>query len=47
MNLLDVVRPKWQGPEALSPGKHTIIFDWKMEPNGPPLGHAVVNSLVA
>ena len=38
MNLLDLERPKWQASEALAPGKHTIVFDWKMEPKGPPLG---------
>ncbi len=38
MNLLDIERPKWQAPEALPPGKHTVVFDWKMEPQGPPLG---------
>ncbi len=35
MNLLDLERPKWQGSEALPPGKHTIVFDWKMEAKGP------------
>ena len=34
MNLLDLERPKWQSPEALPPGKHTIVFDWKMDPAG-------------
>jgi hypothetical protein len=33
MNPLDVVRPQWQGPEALSPDKHTIkrraIWAWR------------------
>lgn len=33
MNLLDVERPKWEGP-ALSAGKHTLVFDWKMDPKG-------------
>jgi arylsulfatase A-like enzyme len=33
MNLLDIERPKWEGP-ALSPGKHTMVFDWKMDPQG-------------
>ena len=30
-NLLDLQRVKWQGPEALSPGKHTISFDFKYD----------------
>ena len=34
MDLLDVERPKWQAAEALPPGKHTIVFDWKMDPEG-------------
>ena len=34
MNLLDIERPKWQGADALPPGKHTIVFDWKMDPQG-------------
>ena len=34
-NLLDLKRTIWEGPE-LSPGKHTIVFDFKSE--GPGLG---------
>jgi arylsulfatase len=30
-NLLDLKRVKWQAPDALSPGKHTIVFDFKYE----------------
>jgi arylsulfatase len=30
-NLLDLKRIKWQGPEALAPGKHTIVFDFKYD----------------
>ncbi len=30
-NLLDLKRVKWQGTEALSPGKHTIEFDFKYD----------------
>ena len=30
-NLLDLKRVKWQAPEALSPGKHTLVFDFKYE----------------
>jgi arylsulfatase A-like enzyme len=33
INLLGVERPKWEGP-ALPPGKHSIVFDWKMDPQG-------------
>jgi hypothetical protein len=37
MNLLNIERPKWQGADALPPGKHAIVFDWKMEARGEPL----------
>jgi arylsulfatase len=32
-NLLALERFKWAGPQALTPGKHTIVFDFKY--NGP------------
>ena len=37
-NLLDLKRTAWEGPE-LSPGKHTIVFDFKFD--GPGLAKAV------
>jgi len=30
-NLLDLERIKWEGPDALTPGEHTIEFDFKYE----------------
>jgi len=30
-NLLDLERIKWQGPEALPPGKHTVEFDFEYD----------------
>jgi arylsulfatase len=30
-NLIDLKRIKWEGPDALSPGKHTIAFDFKYD----------------
>ena len=30
-NLLDLKRVKWQSPEALTPGKHTLEFDYKYD----------------
>ncbi|MBX3357137.1 MAG: arylsulfatase [Phycisphaeraceae bacterium] len=30
-NLLDLRRMKWEGPEALSPGRHTIEFDFEYD----------------
>jgi arylsulfatase A-like enzyme len=44
-NLLDVERSKWQGADALPPGKHTIAFDWKMEARGEPLGRGGIGTL--
>jgi len=30
-NLLDVHRVRWEGSEAVTPGKHTIVFDFKYD----------------
>jgi arylsulfatase len=30
-NLVDVKRIRWEGPEALRPGKHTLEFDFKYD----------------
>ena len=30
-NLIDLERIKWEGPDALSPGRHTVEFDFKYE----------------
>jgi arylsulfatase len=30
-NLFDLERVRWEGPEALSPGKHTLVFDFKYD----------------
>lgn len=30
-NLLELKRIRWEGPEALPPGKHTIVFDFKYD----------------
>jgi arylsulfatase len=35
-NALDLVRFRWEGPDALPPGKHTIVFDFKYD--GPGFG---------
>ena len=44
-DLLDVERPKWQAPQALSPGKHTIVFDWKVDPQGTVVGRGGTGTL--
>jgi arylsulfatase len=35
-NLLALEQFRWEGPQALTPGKHTIVFDFKY--NGPGMG---------
>jgi arylsulfatase A-like enzyme len=42
-NLVALERVKWQGKEALAPGKHTLEFDWKYD--GPGLGKSGTGSL--
>jgi len=33
-NMVDLERVKWEGPEALSPGRHTVEFDFQYEGKG-------------
>ena len=42
-NLLQLERVKWQGKEALAPGKHVLEFDWKYD--GPGLGKGGTGTL--
>ncbi len=42
-NLLDLKRVKWEGPEALSPGQHTIEFSFKYDGLG--VGTLAFNNL--
>ena len=37
-NLLDIQRVKWEGAEALPPGRHSLVFEWMPDAAGPPLG---------
>jgi arylsulfatase len=30
-NLVDLKRVRWEGPDALAPGKHTLVFDFKYD----------------
>ena len=30
-NLIDLERIKWEGPDALTPGQHTLVFDFKYD----------------
>jgi arylsulfatase len=42
-NLVDLKRIKWESPEALTPGKHTLEFDFKYEGLG--LGTLAFNNM--
>jgi arylsulfatase len=42
-NLVDLKRIRWEGPEALSPGKHTLEFDFKYDGLG--LGTLAFNNI--
>jgi hypothetical protein len=42
-NLVGLERIKWQGKEALAPGKHTLDYDWKYD--GPGLGKGGTGTL--
>ncbi len=42
-NIFNLQRVRWDGPEALSPGKHTLEFDFKY--NGMGLGTLAYNSV--
>ena len=33
-NFMDLQRFRWEGPDALAPGKHTIVFDFKSDGPG-------------
>ena len=33
-NLLGLERFRWEGPQAITPGKHTILFDFKYDGPG-------------
>jgi arylsulfatase A-like enzyme len=42
-NLVDLERVKWQSKQALAPGKHTLVFDWKYD--GPGMGKGGTGTL--
>ncbi len=44
-NLLDMARFRWAGTAPLSPGKHTIVFDFKYDGPGPGKGGTGVLSV--
>src|SRR5262249_36152509 len=42
-NLVDLKRTRWEGPDALSPGRHTLEFDFKYDGLG--LGTLAFNNV--
>jgi arylsulfatase len=42
-NMVDLERLKWEGPDALAPGRHTVEFDFKYEGLG--LGTLAFNNM--
>ena len=42
-NMIDLERLKWEGPDALTPGKHTVEFDFKYEGLG--IGTLLYNNM--
>jgi len=42
-DLVALERVKWQGQQALAPGKHSLVFDWKYD--GPGLGKGGTGTL--
>ncbi len=42
-NLVDLKRIRWEGPDALTPGKHTLVFDFKYDGLG--LGTLMFNNM--
>jgi arylsulfatase len=44
-NLVDLARFRWEGATALTPGKHTIVFDFKYDGPGPGKGGTGVLSV--
>jgi len=35
-NMLILAQYRWEGPDALTPGKHTIVFDYTYDGPAPP-----------
>ncbi len=44
-NLLDLERIRWEAPEALPPGRHSIAFAFEPEAAGPPVGRGGTGTL--
>ncbi len=44
-NLLDIERIRWEAPNALPPGRHSIAFEFQPEASGPPVGRGGTGTL--
>jgi arylsulfatase len=44
-NFLGAQNHRWEGPTALPPGRHTLVFDWQMQPQGMPFGRGGTGTL--
>ncbi len=44
-NFLNIQRHRWEGPAELPPGRHTLVFDWQMQPQGLPFGRGGTGTL--
>ena len=44
-NLVDLKRIKWEGPDTLTPGRHTLVFDFKYDGLG--LGTLLFNNMMS
>jgi arylsulfatase len=44
-NLLDIERVRWEAPEPLPAGRHTIAFEFQPDAAGPPVGRGGVGTL--
>jgi arylsulfatase len=44
-NLLDMERVRWEAPNALPPGRHTIAFEFQPEASGAPVGRGGTGTL--
>lgn len=45
-NMLNIDRLKWQSPDTLPSGRHTIVFDWKMDSQGPAIARGGTGTLL-
>jgi arylsulfatase len=45
-NLLDLERVRWEAPEALPPGRHSIAFEFEPDASGAPVGRGGTGTLL-